>query len=201
MRCTGLGVQVDYLDEDSLKQIYAMNDGAALHAKYDVIWVGPFESFWKVLTNAPAPAAIADAVKAGTAFIHSGGTSSFHGGFEVASVLNLTALADVLPVEISDRIDLVLPELSSGESVKDWASAKIQGKIKFVDGTPSWADTGYGAEGLRGYNKTALKPGSRLLWQILLFAAAGRGRLRPGPDICFHRLHPRQRHQDGRLAR
>ena len=186
----GLGVQVDYLDEDSLKQIYAMNDGAALHSKYDVIWVGPFESFWKVLTNAPAPAAIAEAVKMGTAFIHSGGDASFHGGFEHASVLNLTALTDVLPVEISDHIDLVLPELSSGESVKEWGAAKIQGKIKIVDGSASWQDTGYAAEGVRGYNSTKLKPGSTLHWQIYSAPLLASGTYGQGRTFAFTGFTP-----------
>jgi len=184
------GVQVDYLDEDCLKEIYAMNDGAALHAKYDAIWVGPFESFWKVLTNAPAPAAIAAAVKAGTAFIHSGSDASFHGGFEHASVLNLTALADVLPVEISDRIDVVLPALTSGESVKEWGSAKIQGQIKVVDSSPAWHDTGYIGQGVLGYNKTTLKPGSTLLWSIYDSPLLASGHYGAGRTFAFTGFTP-----------
>jgi beta-mannosidase len=183
------GVQVDVLDEDSIQQIYAMNDGAALHAKYDVIWLGPFESFWKVLTNAPAPAAIADAVKAGTAFIHTGGTSSFHGGYEVASVISLTALADVLPVQISDRIDLVLPALTHAISVKEWGSKKLN-EIRFVDASPAWRDTGYGSEGLSGFNKTTLKPGSTLLWSVYGAPLLAAGTYGQGRTFAFTGFTP-----------
>jgi beta-mannosidase len=183
------GVQVDYLDEDSLKQIYAMNDGAALHAKYDVIWLGPFESFWKVLTNAPAPAAIADAVKAGTAFIHTGGTSSFHGGYEVASVISLTGLADILPVQISDRIDLVLPALTHAISVKEWASKKLN-EIEIVDHSPAWRDTGYVAEGLEGFNKTTLKPGSTMLWSVYGAPLLASGTYGQGRTLAFTGFTP-----------
>jgi hypothetical protein len=180
---------VDVLDEDSLKQIYAMNDGAVLHARYDVIWLGPFESFWKVLTNTPAPAAIADAVKAGTAFIHTGGTSSFHGGYEVASVISLTALADILPVQISDRIDLVLPALTHAISVKEWASKKLN-EIKFVDNSPAWRDTGYGAEGLSGFNKTTLNPGSTLLWSVYGAPLLASGTYGKGRTFAFTGFTP-----------
>lgn len=161
----GLGVQVDFLDEDDLNDLYLLNDGALLHARYDVIWLGPFESIWKVLTNSPAPQAIDDAVKAGTAFIATGGRDSFHGGYDGASVINLTALADVLPVQISDRIDLVQPPLSREVSARDWQNMRMRG-IQFVDSSSAWADPGYGSLGVMGFNRATLKPGAKLLWSI-----------------------------------
>ena len=149
----------------------------------------PFESFWKVLTNAPAPEAISDAVKAGTAFIHTGGESSFHGGYERASVISLTGLADVLPVQISDRIDLILPALTHAISVKDWASKKLN-EIKFVDASPAWRDTGYGAEGLAGFNKTTLKPGSTLLWSVYGAPLLATGTYGQGRTFAFTGFTP-----------
>lgn len=161
----GLGVQVDFLDDDDVNDLYSINDGALLHARYDVIWLGPFESIWKVLTNSPAPQAIADAVKAGTAFIATGGRNSFHGGYDGASVINLTALADILPVQISDRIDLVQPPLNRKVDARDWSTLRMR-DIQFVDLSGAWADPGYGALGVTGFNRTTLKPGAQLLWSL-----------------------------------
>jgi hypothetical protein len=83
-----------------------LTDGAALHARYDAIWVGCFEALAKVLPQ-PSARAIADAVKAGTGFIMTGGEGSFHGGLGRAAVVESTALNDILPVEISGRPDLI----------------------------------------------------------------------------------------------
>lgn len=177
-----LGLQIDVLDEDCIKQLDAMKDGAALHAKYDLIWLGPFENIWKVLTSDSAPAAIADAVKSGTAFIHTGGESSFHGGFDHAANIQLSVLGDILPVQISDRIDLVLPPIVHSESVRQWSENHTRlYNIKIELNKSAWTDTGYSASGLAGFNSTTLRPGSSLLWSVygrplLASGSYGRGR-------------------------
>jgi hypothetical protein len=93
-------------DENSLDEMKSeLADGAVLHAKYDVIWVGCFEALAKVLPEASAKA-IAEAVKAGSGFVITGGDGSFHGGHGHAAVIEGTALDAVLPVEISGYADL-----------------------------------------------------------------------------------------------
>jgi beta-mannosidase len=102
-----IGLTVDVYDENALDQMASdLTDGAALHARYDAIWVGCFEALAKVLPQ-PSARAIADAVKAGTGFIMTGGEGSFHGGLGRAAVVESTALNDILPVEISGRPDLI----------------------------------------------------------------------------------------------
>ena len=102
-----MGLDVDVYDENSLDEMGRdLADGPALRAKYDVIWLGCFESLAKVLPVETAQA-IAEAVKAGSGFIHSGGDGSYHGGLGHAAVLEATALDAVLPVQISGRQDLI----------------------------------------------------------------------------------------------
>jgi len=102
-----MGLTVDVYDQNSLDEMGSdLADGAALHAKYDVIWVGCFEALAKVLPQQTATA-IADAVKAGTGFIITGGEGSFHGGLGHAAVVEGTALDPILPVEIQGRSDLI----------------------------------------------------------------------------------------------
>lgn len=102
-----IGLTVDVYDENALDEMARdLTDGAALHARYDAIWVGCFEALAKVLPRQSAKA-IADAVKAGTGFIITGGEGSFHGGLGHAAVVEGTALNEILPVEISGRADLI----------------------------------------------------------------------------------------------
>jgi len=102
-----MGVDVDVYDENSLDEMeHDLVDGAALHAKYDVIWVGCFMSLSKVLPQRTGRA-IADAVTAGTGFIHTGGEGSFHGGAGHAAMLEATALEALLPVGIPGSADLI----------------------------------------------------------------------------------------------
>jgi beta-mannosidase len=102
-----IGLSVDVYDENALDEMARdLTDSAALHAKYDAIWVDCFEALAKVLPQSSAKA-IADAVKAGTGFIITGGEGSFHGGLGRAAVVESTALNEILPVEISGRPDLI----------------------------------------------------------------------------------------------
>ena len=103
----GLGLNVDLYDENSIDIMARdLSDAAALHKKYDVIWLGSFEAIAKVLPLESATA-IQGAVKLGTGFIHTGGIGSFHGGQGHAAILEATSLADILPVNISGREDTV----------------------------------------------------------------------------------------------
>ena len=102
-----MGLIVDVYDQNSLDEMSRdLADGARLHAKYDAIWVGSFEALAKVLPQESAKG-IAEAVKAGTGFIITGGEGSFHGGLGHASVVEGTALDPILPVEIQGRSDLI----------------------------------------------------------------------------------------------
>jgi beta-mannosidase len=103
----GMGLNVDVYDENSLAAMgRELRDGAALRAKYDVIWLGSFQTLAKVLPVETAKA-LGEAVKAGSGFIHTGGEASFHGGLGRAAVVEATALDAVLPVEIQGRGDLI----------------------------------------------------------------------------------------------
>jgi hypothetical protein len=103
----GMGLDVDVYDENSLTAMEReLKDGAALRAKYDVIWLGSFQTLAKVLPDETAKALVA-AVKAGTGFIHTGGDGSFHGGLGRAALVEATALDAIFPVEISGRGDLI----------------------------------------------------------------------------------------------
>ncbi len=105
-----MGLNVDIYDENKIDEMGTdLSNAQALHAKYDVIWVGCFEALAKVLPDSSARA-IAEAVKAGSGMIVTGGDGSFHGGQGHAAIWEATALNAALPVEIAGHADLTYGE-------------------------------------------------------------------------------------------
>jgi len=101
-----MGVGVDVYDENSVAEMSRdLIDGGKIHARYDAIWVGCFEFLGKVLPKETSEA-IAEAVKAGSGLIVTGGEGSFHGGDGHAALIEATDLAAVLPVESLGREDV-----------------------------------------------------------------------------------------------
>jgi beta-mannosidase len=155
-----LGLTVDLYDENSIDIMARdLSDAAALHKKYDVVWLGSFEAIAKVLPPQSAQA-IREAVRLGTGFIHTGGIGSFHGGQGHAAVLEATSLADILPVEISGREDTVF----GGHAFDD----VLKTERGFKDISPAGTAGAYPAEGLDllrrfgvvAFNQVTPRPGS-----------------------------------------
>jgi hypothetical protein len=177
-----LGLKVDLYDENSIDIMASeLSDAAALHKKYDVIWLGSFEAIAKVLPTESAKA-IEQAVKMGTGFIHTGGIGSFHGGQGHAAVLEATALADVLPVNISGREDTVF----GGHSFDD--VLKTENGFKDIAAAANSNDA-YPAEGLDllrrfgvvAFNQVTSRPGTHTQLSVgsdplLVIGSSGNGR-------------------------
>ena len=160
-----LGAEVDEINEEHLDRLAQLRQAEELRKNYDVIWLGSFEALWKVLDDDMA-AGLAQAVRAGVGFIHTGGESSFHGGDSVGACLDFTALADVLPVTVRrGRNDLNL--LNSSKDVRVLASG--------------WTDAGLKEEGVPSFNEVQSKPGSDVImkfddWPLLVTGHYGQGR-------------------------
>ena len=79
-----------------------------LQANYDVIWLAGFDAYWREAPDTLAPI-ILSAVRSGITLVHSGSFGSFHGGGDINSRtagLDLTPLAELLPVEINHENDV-----------------------------------------------------------------------------------------------
>ena len=82
-----------------------------LRSKYDVIWLAGYNAYWR-----EAPPFLTDLIKSavsqGTTLVHSGSSGSFHGGGDInnrTAALDLTSLADVLPVTVEHENDVYSP--------------------------------------------------------------------------------------------
>jgi beta-mannosidase len=152
-----MGLDVDVYDENSLDEMGRdLVNGAALHAKYDVIWIGCFEALAKVLP-ADSAQAIDEAVKAGSGFIITGGEGGFHGGLGHAAVVEATVLDAVLPVDISPRADLVFGRHGMDDTLA------TQNPIKEIAASDAAGVTPQSLEllrhyGLPGFNRVAARP-------------------------------------------
>jgi hypothetical protein len=153
-----MGLDVDIYDESAIGKMGSdLADGNALHAKYDVIWIGCFEALAKVLP-AESAQAIAEAVKAGTGFIITGGDGGFHGGLAHASVVEGTALNAILPVDILPRADLALGPHGMDDSLP------TMNVIKEIDGGTAGKSESLDLlrhYGVSGFNRVTARAGAQ----------------------------------------
>jgi beta-mannosidase len=158
-----MGVDVDVFDENSLDAMAKdLHDGAAIHAKYDVIWFGCFESLFKVLPSSTAQA-IRQAVRLGSGFIYTGGDGSFHGGQGRAAMIEATALDALLPVSVEDHGDVILGRYSMDDSLE------AHPVIHAIGAADAHAGTGISRSvdllrhyGLPGFNQVAARPSAKI---------------------------------------
>ena len=144
-----LGAKVDVIDESNLDRLSELKSAEGIRAKYDVVWLGPIDHFWK-LVEPGIGEGLAEAVHQGVGFVHSGGDAAFHGGAAKGACLELTPLLDILPVKLrTQNEDVVYPSYSAGQQLP--ATQETIKEILAVD--PSWTDAGLKEFGLSGYNQ------------------------------------------------
>jgi hypothetical protein len=140
----------------------------SLRQNYDVIWLAGFNDYWR---EAPEQVThtIVQAVESGVTFVHTGSWGSFHGGSELAAALDLTPLAQVLPVEVQHENDIFPRTYYRTGAEVNTPPPSWPGPITATDAAPQW---------LRGVDFTGLAPTGQSNYDL------GSG---PG----FHLLNPR----------
>ena len=160
----GMGANVEVIDERSLPELAVLRDGEELRKKYDVVWLAAFDSLWKLLEKGEAEG-LRSAIEKGLGFIHTGGRGSFHGGFGEGACLDFTPLAEVLPVEVQDRYDLVFAQ--PYEPTLMFSNFPPLKEIRQgADAEPSFTEGGLAEFGLPGFNDTRIKAGSKEILTI-----------------------------------
>jgi beta-mannosidase len=166
-----VGVRVDTISEQSVERMAELRNAQALRSSYDALWLTSCDSAWKLLDDEMA-GGMAAAIHAGLGFIHTGGEGSFHGGNGRAALLDLRGFADVLPVVMRNRNDVIY------EDYADITDVAVSGSH-----TESWLAQALRTSGVGGFNLVEAKPGAD---QIL--------------TICGHPLLVTGRHGSGRVA-
>ncbi|HYA25531.1 MAG TPA: glycoside hydrolase family 2 TIM barrel-domain containing protein [Terriglobales bacterium] len=187
------GVSVDVIDEQSLAQLAQLRDAEQLRKKYDVVWLAAFDSLWKLLDNQEAEG-LKKAIHEGLGFVHTGGRGSFHGGFGEGACLDFTPLADVLPVEIQDRYDLVLGEADERTTMFSTFSPLKDIRVS-REGEADWSDGGLKAFGLPGFNDTRLKSNAQEILTVAGHPLLIVGQYGQGRTVAFTGFTPAYREQ------
>jgi hypothetical protein len=153
-----------------------------LRQNYDVLWLTGFENYWR---EAPEQVTqtIVEAVESGVTFVHTGSWSSFHGGGGTAAALDLTPLAQLLPVEVEAEND-VFPRTSykTGNELNappdSWPGA-----VAASETAPRWLrDVDFtGLAPSAGYHIINSRPGAEVLLRLagqplLVSGQYGKGR-------------------------
>ncbi|MCL5098013.1 MAG: glutamine amidotransferase [Candidatus Omnitrophica bacterium] len=172
-------VNTDVVKEDTIDQLSALRDSEEVRRKYDIVWLACFDSIWKLMDD-NSSIGLAQAIKQGVGFIHTGGEGSFHGGAGHGSLIDARPLSEALPVELSDRNDAVYGWFAN---LKD-----IQLETSPAKG---WADQ-LKAAGLSGFNEVEVKPGAQLIMTVSGRPLLVAGRYGQGRTVAFTGFTPAQ---------
>ncbi len=186
----GIGLEVRVIDEASIQDLSLLDSPDELRGKFDLVWLASFDSFWKLLHERAAEG-LKQAVHDGLGFIHSGGPGSFHGGSIRAALLNLTPLADILPVRLLERDDLLLgaPPLAGYDKLMETAPIR---NLRLAPGAPpDWAIPSWNEEGLPGMNRVLVKPNAAPLVMLDDFPLVVTGRFGKGHTVAFAGFTPK----------
>ncbi len=152
-----MGLSVTEMYEQNFPAFAQLGSSAAIRQKYDLVWLTAADSIWKLLGDNEAEA-LRDAIHEGVGFIHTGGSGSFHGGFGRAAGLDFTALADVLPVTLKSRNDVIFDQIEGPEAniAQRFSPIKTIGAGHQADAV--WSDFGLARFGVPGFNNVEAKP-------------------------------------------
>ncbi len=182
-----MGLDVDVIDQDSIHDLADLKDAAGIHSKYKLVWLASFDSLWKLL-HAPEAEGMKQAISQGVGFIHTGGPGSFHGGSIQAALLEFTALAEVLPVELKNRDDLFMGESLLGAG---GAANSHSPEVQLAPGAGSeWAAADWTGYELDGFNRVRLKPDSKQALTIMGNPLLVTGRYGEGRTVAFMGFTP-----------
>ncbi|MBS1815244.1 MAG: beta galactosidase jelly roll domain-containing protein [Acidobacteria bacterium] len=187
---TGMGANVTVLDEDSLKQIARLTDPAKLRADYDVLWLSRYDGLGRLLPS-DVGAAMRDAVHAGLAFIHTGGKGSFHGGWSHAAVLESTALAAVMPIELSTSEDMVV---AGRGPMDDPAAVTLMHDVQAKDQAHNDLAILLSKAGIQGFNRTKLRTDAKLRMEIAGEPLFVTGKFGSGQTAIYTGMTPNDPH-------
>jgi hypothetical protein len=163
-----MGLNVEVIEEASIHQLEHLRDANEVRKRYDLIWLASFDSLWKLLDDSMAQG-LKQAVNQGVGFIHTGGPGSFHGGLGMGACLELTALAEVLPVRLQSRNDLVFGPLERQPADSTARFSPIKDIQITEPARQGWGKCDLKHYGLPAFNQVQLKPDSR---QVLTISGA-----------------------------
>jgi beta-mannosidase len=184
-----MGIDVDVIDTNAIHQLAQLKDPEETRRKYDVAWLACFDSLWKLMDDEMADG-LRQAVSLGVGFIHTGGPGSFHGGAGRAALLDVRSLAEVLPVVLRSRDDVIYGRLYRPPGGKSQEFSRVKEIEVAAAGGEGWNDFGLKEHGLSGFNDVDLKPGSLQIMTISGRPLLVTGQFGQGRTVAFTGFTP-----------
>lgn len=164
-----------------------------LEQHYDAIWLTGFDSYWREAPEGWAPV-IVQAVEAGVAFIHTGSWASFHGGEDDrTAALDLTPLAQILPVAVRHENDVWDGQISG---LPSWpARSSANPKVEVSRGAPDWLkQADFDDLSPTNYHVLDSRPGATTLLSVKSHSLLVTGHYGRGQTIAYLGFSPAQEH-------
>jgi hypothetical protein len=185
----GMGIDVNAIDEDSVRQLAQLKTPEFVRKKYDVLWLACFDSLWELMDDEKVDG-IKQAASKGVGFIHSGGPGSFHGGFGRTALIDLRPLAEVSPETLRNRNDVNVGQFYRQTGDINLAFAPLK-DIAITDPTnEGWSDFGLKEYGLPRFNDVQLKPGCQRVMSVCGRPLLVIGRFGDGTAVAFTGFTP-----------
>jgi hypothetical protein len=110
---------------------------AQLREDFDIIWLAGYDNYWR---EAPEELTrlIIDAVRSGAVFVHTRSPVSFHGGGEKTAALDLTPLAELLPVELMHENDIFTKSSYRVGPESNALASTLEHQLKVTTTAPEW---------------------------------------------------------------
>lgn len=164
---------------------------AEIERDYDVIWLTGYDTYWREAPGSLAPVLL-QAVKNGVTFVHTGSLGSYHGGAVKTAALDLTPLAELLPVAVEHQNDLYLtPTFHTGKQLNGLSSQETL-HVAATATAPQWLRTlPWDTHAPENFHMLAAKAGSEVLLQLDELPLLVTGRYGKGRTIAYLGFSPR----------
>lgn len=184
-----MAISVEVIDEEQFAKLALLQDSERVRREYDLVWLTSFDSLWKLL-NATDARGLKAAIHNGLSFVHTGGPGSFHGGFGRAACLDFTPLADVLPVTLKRRNDLVFGPVHQATAGLAEEFSPIKDIEVSTGADAQWSDCGLSKYGLPAFNEVATDDKAEVIMRVCGKPLLVLGRFGAGRTVAFTGFTP-----------
>jgi beta-mannosidase len=193
----------DYLEAFGTRVTLAVDEETVIHPPhfpssaaevkrdYDVIWLAGYDNYWREAPRSLAPV-ILEAVKGGVTFVHTGSSGSFHGGAVKTAALDLTPVAEVLPVQMEHMNDVFEKLVYRTGTLTNALAAHETFHIGATAAAPAWLrDISFDSLAPESFHMLAAKPGAEVLLKLDALPLLVTGRYGKGRTIAYLGFSPK----------
>ena len=157
---------------------------------YDMIWLAGYANYWREAPGALSSTMLA-AVRDGVTFVHSGSMASYHGGGDNTAALDLTQLAEMLPVTVKHENDVYLKSTNRAGNAPNAFVSQEKYQLSATDNAPLWLrNVALSNLAPESFHMLEAKAGSEILLRLNNLPMLAGGRYGKGKTIAYMGFGP-----------